>query len=133
MRISDWSSDVCSSDLDPPREERRTATYRDQKIGRERRNLYFCLIRLARRTCLHPRVWIFSNAASRYAIRIPPRVGGSACISLNEKHYEYDCTTKCTIHDCDTEHGDTRFLTEKKMQRQTILCGTHVEDKAGLY
>src|SRR3546814_5539381 len=97
MRISDWSSDVCSSDLDPPREERRTATYRDQKIGRERRNLYFCLIRLARRTCLHPRVWIFSNAASRYAIRIPPRVGGSACISLNEKHYEYDRTTKCTI------------------------------------
>src|SRR3546814_19460805 len=83
---------------------------------------------LARRTCVHPRVWIFSNAASRYAIRIPPRVGGSACISLNEKHYEYDRTTKCTIHDCDTEHGDTRFLTEKKMQRQTILCGTHVED-----
>src|SRR3546814_18408732 len=103
MRISDWSSDVCSNQLffgnDPPREERRTATYRDQKIGRERRNLYFCYIRLERRTCLHARVWIFSNAASRYAIRIPPRDGGSAGISLNAKHYKSDSTPKSPIYD----------------------------------
>src|SRR3546814_19949480 len=94
----------------------------------ERRNVVVLCMRTQLRTCLHPRVWIFSNASSRDANQIPPRVGGSACICVNEKHYEDHRTTKCTIHGCDTEHGDTRFLTEKKMQRQTILCGTHVED-----
>src|SRR3546814_3984285 len=77
--------------------------------------------------CLHVVILFFFFSSRRRHTRCALVTGVQtcalpiSCISLNEKHYEYDRTTKCTIHDCDTEHGDTRFLTEKKMQRQTIL------------
>src|SRR3546814_14271257 len=68
MRISDWSSDVCSSDLSEDR----------------RRSAFFAqidLVDLERRTLAHRHIAEFADEARRRPIRSEERRVGKECVS----------------------------------------------------